>query len=161
MSHPLAIFGDLFPECLKTGLEMVPHSSPLFYYLTVPCRAVPVFFPLQSAADTPMSSDEEDALRQHGLKSSALGDKCPTWLKKFAAMQVNLLQMLAMRLVLMLQTQAARLSKALLYTAEMEGERARNTRQRLHRLHSLHSQNSLVCLLFFLLRTVVVELERL
>lgn len=43
---------------------------------------------VKSAADTPMSPDEEDALRQHGLKSSALGDNCPTWLKKFAAMQV-------------------------------------------------------------------------
>lgn len=42
----------------------------------------------QSAADTPMSPDEEDALQQHGFKSSALGDDCPVWLKKFAAMQV-------------------------------------------------------------------------
>lgn len=40
-----------------------------------------------------MTADEEDALRQHGLKSSALGDNCPTWLKKFTAMQVHLLPM--------------------------------------------------------------------
>lgn len=43
----------------------------------------------QSVADTPMTSDEEDALRQHAFKSSALGDNCPTWLKKFTAMQVH------------------------------------------------------------------------
>lgn len=42
----------------------------------------------QSAADTPMSPDEEEALQLHGFRSSALGENCPTWLKKFAAMQV-------------------------------------------------------------------------
>ncbi|CAM9312249.1 unnamed protein product, partial [Hapterophycus canaliculatus] len=44
---------------------------------------------IQSAADTPMTPEEEDVLQNHGLKSSALGDHCPTWLKKFAAMQVR------------------------------------------------------------------------
>lgn len=50
---------------------------------------LPSSYRAQSAADTPMAPSEEDALRQHGLKSSALGDNCPTWLKKFAAMQVR------------------------------------------------------------------------
>lgn len=45
--------------------------------------------PLQSAADTPMSPDEEEALQMHGFRSSALGEHCPTWLKKFTAMQVR------------------------------------------------------------------------
>ena len=35
-----------------------------------------------------MTPDEEDVLRVHGFKRSALGDNCPMWLKKFAAMQV-------------------------------------------------------------------------
>lgn len=42
----------------------------------------------QSAADTPLSEDEEEALHLHGFGRAALGDSCPTWLKKFAAMQV-------------------------------------------------------------------------
>lgn len=36
-----------------------------------------------------MSADEEEALQLHGFGSSALGDSCPTWLKKFAAMQAR------------------------------------------------------------------------
>lgn len=44
-----------------------------------------------------MNSDEADALNSHGFKSSALGDNCPTWLKKFAAMQVRSRHVGAMR----------------------------------------------------------------
>lgn len=68
-------------ELVHTVHQYIP---PFFLWNTRP-RIVSC---VQSAADTPMSPDEEDALRQHGLKSSALGDNCPTWLKKFAAMQV-------------------------------------------------------------------------
>lgn len=63
----------------------------LTYLVMLFCVLVFSFVLFQSAADTPMSHDEKDALRQHGLKTSALGEHCPTWLKKFAAMQVNML----------------------------------------------------------------------
>lgn len=74
---PASLIGG--PRSLAFRLDTIP-SSGLF---PTPAGV------MQSAADTPMSPDEEEALRMHGFGASALGEECPTWLKKFAAMQVR------------------------------------------------------------------------
>lgn len=71
----------LSPRLASLCLARLPFRPPL-------CHFRPSFVDgNQSAADTPLSEDEEEALHLHGFGSSALGDSCPTWLKKFAAMQ--------------------------------------------------------------------------
>lgn len=78
---PLTYLVPFPPSPLFVGYLPADAHPPTF------CHSDAVWY--QSAADTPISSGELETLQKFGLKSSALGDLCPIWLKKFAAMQVR------------------------------------------------------------------------